>query len=95
MFGSRNARRAMTKQSNKLIAAAVLLSSLIGLSALAAPDEGEVRATEHYKQQDRCSTIVQYGEQATPIGPTTGNPEKDTYAFPVQHTGIVCGAAHP
>lgn len=85
----------MTKRVMKLVAlpTAALLSSLIGLPAWAAPDEGETRATEQYRHLDRCATVVEYGAQPTPIGATTGNAEKDSYAYPVKKTDTVCAAA--
>jgi hypothetical protein len=89
-------RTAMPKQTKKLIVpVAATILSLIVARAVAAPDEGEARATEQYRQLPRCATVVQYGNQPTPIGPATGDLEKDTYAYRVTHTSTVCGAAQP
>ena len=59
------------------------------------PGEGEARAAEYYRQNDRCVVVMQYGEKPGPIGPMTGDPEKDTYAYSVKHTDNVCAKARP
>ena len=63
--------------------------------SLAVPDGGEARAAEYYRQKDRCAVVVQYNEKPGLIGPMTGDPEKDTYAYPVTRTDTVCTVARP
>ena len=63
--------------------------------SLGASDEGEARAAQYYGQKGPCVIVVQYGEKPAPIGPMTGDPEKDTYAYPVKRTDNVCTAVRP
>ena len=75
--------------------AIVVLSSLMGFEGRAAPDEGEARASEYHSQKNRCAQVVQYGEKPVPAGLVTGDPEKDTHAYPVRRIDTVCAPARP
>ena len=96
----------MNKEARFIVAAVVtiIVSSFMAIGGLAAsdhgqapgsgvPDSGEARAADYYRQKDRCAVIMQYGAKPGPVGPITGDPEKDTYAYPVKGTDNVCKAA--
>ena len=77
------------------VGAAVVFSALMGFGGLAAPNDEEARAAQYCGQKGHCVVVVQYGEKPAPIGPMTGDPEKDTYAYPVKGTDNVCTAVRP
>jgi hypothetical protein len=62
---------------------------------VAVPDEGQRRAVEYCRQKEHRAVVVQYGEKPAPVGPMTGDPEKDTYAYPVKRTDTVWTVARP
>lgn len=58
-----------------------------------AADVGEVRAVDYYQHQGRCATVPRFADQVTLIGSATGDPEKDTFAYPVTSMDTVCAAS--
>jgi hypothetical protein len=53
-------------------------------------DAGEVRAVDYYQHQQQCATVPHFADQVTAIGTNTGDPEKDTFAYPVKNVDTVC-----
>lgn len=53
-------------------------------------DAGETTAAEYRVAHSICSSVLQYGNQVRPIGQVTGDPEKDTVAYPVERVQSDC-----
>jgi len=58
-----------------------------------AVDMGEVHATDYYQHQRQCTTVPRFADQVTPVGATSGDPEKDTFAYPVKSVDTVCASS--
>lgn len=71
-----------------LIPLAALAS--LAVADLSRADEGEARGMTYYQEQERCASIPRFSETVRPMGQTTGDPEKDTYAYPVERTDTLC-----
>ena len=71
----------------------IVFSSPVGFRGWA--DEGEELASDSHRLREHCQAVAQYGEQPAPVGPVTGDPEKDTYAYPVKRIDSRCSAARP
>ena len=65
-------------------------SADVTTSPVAQVDVGEKAAVEYRANHPPCSTVSQFGKQIKPIGQVTGDPEKDTMAYPVEHIQPDC-----
>lgn len=70
--------------------AALAILSINGVAR--AGDDGETRAMTYYQQQERCASVPKFSETPRPISQTTGDPEKDTYAYPVERVDTLCAS---
>jgi hypothetical protein len=80
------------------MAGLLLLGTVIpmaGWSANRSADLGEQAAAQYRSKHPDCSTVLQYGKQTRPIGQVTGDPEKDTVAYPVERTQTSCPTNPP
>ena len=68
----------------------VVLAALSIADLARADDEGERRAVTYNQEQEKCALIPKFSEGARAIGQTTGDVEKDTYAYPVQRNDRLC-----
>jgi hypothetical protein len=74
-----------------LVAASlVALASFLHVENAVALDDGEVQAMENHQRQDQCATVQRFADQPKLMGLVTGDPEKDTVAFPVINSETSC-----
>ncbi len=74
-----------------LVAASlVALVSFLHAENAVALDNGEVLAMENHQRQDQCATVLRFADQPKLIGSVTGDPEKDTVAFPIRSSETFC-----
>jgi hypothetical protein len=71
---------------------AILLILLVAfpVAIASAADTGEQTAQQQYARTEHCATIPRYAAQPMPVGPRTGDPEKDTVAYKVERVETVC-----
>ena len=65
-------------------------TSNANLPATTKDDVGEKFAEEYRAKHPECSAIVEYGKELAPVGQVTGDPEKDTIAYPVERIQLNC-----
>ncbi len=73
-------------------ASSFALACLLVTGSAKALDDGEVRAVEYQQRQTHCATVPRFAEHPALIGAKTGDPEKDTIAYPVERLDTLCPA---